>query len=80
MGGMVGGIGDWGLGTFSCWLRINIGVEVWFGAPIYLAALSSVHLARPGYCVSWAEVLVGCGSYVEQGLDTGGVLGGLKAC
>jgi hypothetical protein len=39
-----------------------------------------VHRARPRECVSCAEVLVGCGSYVEQRLNTRRVLGGLQAC
>jgi hypothetical protein len=44
---------------------------------IYLAGQSSAHHARPRECMSDAEVAVGCGTYVEQGLDTRRVLGGL---
>lgn len=47
---------------------------------VYLAGQSSVHHARPEGCVSYAEVMVGCGPYIEQRLDTRGVLGGLAAC
>lgn len=81
LGGLDGWVGreDWGLGTFSCWWCVSVEFGVRFGALGYLAGQSSVHLARPGDCVSWTEVLVGCGSYVKQGLDTGGVLGRLKA-
>jgi hypothetical protein len=74
------GEGFWELFTFSCWLDVSSDLGFLRQALSYPAGQSSVHLARPGECVSCAEVIVGWCSYVEQGLDTRGVLGGLYTC
>jgi hypothetical protein len=46
----------------------------------YPAGQSSVHRARPRDCVSYWKGMVGWCSYVEQRLNTRGVLSGLCAC
>jgi hypothetical protein len=66
-----------GLFTFSGWLNVSE-CPLQLQQPVsHLVGQSSAHHARPVQCVSYAEVMVGSGPYVEQRLDTRGVLGGL---
>jgi hypothetical protein len=69
-----------GLFTFACWLDVRNRAIPQQSDVSHLAGQSSAHRARPGECVSYAEVVVGSGPYVEQRLDSRGVLGGLVTC
>jgi hypothetical protein len=75
-----GGVSS-GLFTFSCWLNVRNWPLTQQQLVFYLAGQSSAHRARPGECVSYVEVMVGPGRpYVEQRLDSRGVLSGLVTC